>query len=120
MGGLFGKQKEENSNFPPSKTSTNSLAPLPLPITSLIGTSKPIIMPSHSGEFCILHWTQSQLYVVFRVKPAGISEDVVDRDLTVAYSSSASKCLSSNIVDRGISVTYSTKYLLTFHRVVPP
>lgn len=75
-----------------SVSTSSTLASLPAPIASLVGTCRPIFFPSASGKFCILHWKQSGFYLVISLK-------FKDTD---TFSSSGSKCLKNGIVDRGV------------------
>ena len=68
---------------------------LPAPLASLVGTCKPIFCPSASGKFCIIHWKQSEFYLVISLK---------FKDMEM-FSSSGSKCLKNGIIDRGVCIS---------------
>jgi len=96
---IFGGTRDMNALKAISEAGSVSapghLPSLPAPLASLIGTCRPVLFPSPSGKFCVIHWKQSGFYMV-------ISLNFKEKEV---FSSSGSKCLKNGIFDRGICLS---------------
>ena len=120
---LFSPQKGARASLPTvteegdvaDSTKTNIasstlITALPAPMASLINTSRPLLMPSLSGQYLILYWSQSLVYMVISMRPRDSnganacfsSSSSPGKRLSNIYSSSGLKCLKDCLLMRGM------------------